>query len=134
MQLLVRGPLFKFNLHSISNYNPRAILHDEKAYPDPFLFNPERFLKDGKLDSTVQDPGVAIFGYGRRMWYVGYKITRVFRPVNLTRQLSPGRHMALESIWLTAASVLASFDINKAIGPDGVVIEPSGKYSSGLAW
>lgn len=48
----------------------RAILHDEKVYPDPFTFNPERFIKDGKLDHTVQDPELAAFGYGRRVWYI----------------------------------------------------------------
>lgn len=48
----------------------RAILHDEKVYPDPFTFNPERFLKDGKLDPSVQGLELAAFGTGRRIWYV----------------------------------------------------------------
>lgn len=48
----------------------RAIMHDEKAYPEPFAFKPERFMKNGRLDPTVQDPGMAAFGYGRRIWYV----------------------------------------------------------------
>jgi len=43
------------------------MLYDEKTYPEPFTFNPERFLtKDGKLDPTVQDPSLAAFGFGRR--------------------------------------------------------------------
>ena len=47
--------------------NCRAILHDEKAYPEPRSFNPERFLKvDGSLNPEVRDPGVAAFGFGRR--------------------------------------------------------------------
>ena len=41
-------------------------MHDERAYPDPLRFNPERWLKDGVLDTTVPDPRTAIFGYGRR--------------------------------------------------------------------
>lgn len=46
----------------------RAILHDPKAYCDPHKFIPERFLtRDGKrLDPDVQDPSVAVFGFGRR--------------------------------------------------------------------
>lgn len=55
----------EFQLMSVT----RAILHDEKAYPDPYTFKPERFLKDGKLDSSVLDPNVAAFGFGRRIWY-----------------------------------------------------------------
>ena len=47
--------------------HPRAILHDESAYPEPFSFRPERFLKaDGSLNPEVLDPNIAVFGYGRR--------------------------------------------------------------------
>lgn len=42
------------------------ILHDAKQYPEPEEFKPERFLRDGALDPTVQDPDCAAFGYGRR--------------------------------------------------------------------
>lgn len=45
---------------------PRAMLHDEEVYPDPFSFNPDRFMKDGKLDPSVRDPGHACWGFGRR--------------------------------------------------------------------
>lgn len=47
----------------------RAMTHDEKIYPDPFTFNPERFLKDGKLDPSVLQPESVAFGFGRRIWY-----------------------------------------------------------------
>jgi cytochrome P450 len=42
------------------------MLHDETVYPEPFEFEPERFMKDGQLDLTVRDPGHAAFGFGRR--------------------------------------------------------------------
>ena len=45
---------------------PRAVLHDEKLYPEPFSFKPDRFLKDGKINKDVCDPLVATFGFGRR--------------------------------------------------------------------
>jgi len=52
----------------------RAILHDEKTYPDPFTFKPERFMKNGKV---VFDEKVIIsaFGFGRRCGRYKYKFT-----------------------------------------------------------
>lgn len=51
----------------LSDTRSRAMLHDEKIYPDPFTFRPERFLKeDGTLDKSVRDPAHAVFGFGRR--------------------------------------------------------------------
>lgn len=44
------------------------MLHDEKVYPDPFQFKPERFLTaDGlTMDKSVKDPGDIVWGFGRR--------------------------------------------------------------------
>jgi cytochrome P450 len=42
------------------------MLHDEAIYPEPFEFNPDRFMKDGKLNPDIRDPGHAVFGFGRR--------------------------------------------------------------------
>ncbi|KAG5644264.1 hypothetical protein DXG03_008749 [Asterophora parasitica] len=44
----------------------QAMLHDEKEYPDPFTFNPDRFMKDGKLNGDTRDPSPVAFGFGRR--------------------------------------------------------------------
>ncbi|KAJ7146878.1 cytochrome P450 [Mycena epipterygia] len=91
--------------------NVGAILQDEDMYPDPTAFKPERFLRDGKLNPDVRDPQAA-FGFGRR--------------------ICPGRHMAMSSMWITVASVLAVFDITKAVGEDGKIIEPSYEYTPDL--
>lgn len=45
----------------------RAVLSDEKVYPNLSIFDPDRFMKDGALDPSVRDPEAA-FGYGRRIW------------------------------------------------------------------
>ena len=38
--------------------------------------------------------------------------------------------MAFSSIWITAASILATMDITKTIDANGNVVEPSGEYES----
>ncbi|KAF7985953.1 hypothetical protein HWV62_43900 [Athelia sp. TMB] len=92
--------------------NTWAVLQDESAYPDAGTFNPDRYLtEEGKLDPAVRDPEAA-FGYGRR--------------------ICPGRHMARESIWLTAGSILACFNIEKSVDLHGNAVEPSGNYIPGL--
>ncbi|KAJ6524368.1 cytochrome P450 [Mycena capillaripes] len=91
--------------------NTWALLHDETIYPDPHSFNPERFLLDGKPNYAIRDPEVA-FGYGRR--------------------LCPGRHMARSSLWIAVASILATFNITKAVDDSGNVVEPTFEYDSAL--
>ncbi|PIL29135.1 cytochrome P450 [Ganoderma sinense ZZ0214-1] len=46
--------------------NTWACTHDPDVYEDPDVFRPERFIRDGRLDTRVQDPAAFIFGYGRR--------------------------------------------------------------------
>ncbi|KAJ7142235.1 cytochrome P450 [Mycena epipterygia] len=89
--------------------NVWAILKDEDMYPDSSTFKPERFLRDGKLNPDVRDPQAA-FGFGRR--------------------ICPGRHMAMSSVWIAVVSILAVFDITKAVEDDGQEIEPTYEYSS----
>ncbi|CAA7261115.1 unnamed protein product [Cyclocybe aegerita] len=92
--------------------NAWAMLHDETIYPDPFTFNPDRFMKDGQLNPDVRDPEHACWGFGRRICL--------------------GRYMAFSSVWINVASILATFDISKAVDMDGKVIEPSHEYTSSL--
>ncbi|KIP12391.1 hypothetical protein PHLGIDRAFT_332753 [Phlebiopsis gigantea 11061_1 CR5-6] len=93
--------------------NTWAILHDESKYPNPDVFDPSRYLKpDGQLDPNAPAPTEAAFGYGRR--------------------ICPGRHFAMESLWVLIVYVLATLRIDKAKDADGKVIEPSGEYTSGM--
>ncbi|KAJ7889513.1 cytochrome P450 [Mycena olivaceomarginata] len=103
---------YRIPANSIVIGNTWAILHDETVYPDPYAFKPERFLReDGTPNPEVPSPEPA-FGYGRR--------------------LCPGRHMANASLWITVASVLATFDIAKALDENGREIEPSYEFDSGF--
>ncbi|KAF7981381.1 hypothetical protein HWV62_33865 [Athelia sp. TMB] len=89
---------------SIIIQNSWAVLHDENTYPDPLAFKPERFLRDGQLDTTVQDPDVVSFGSGRR--------------------ICPGKSMGYDYVWLNIASILATFDINRPTDPDSTTVAP----------
>ena len=40
--------------------------------------------------------------------------------------------MALSAVWIAVASLLATFDIEKAMDENGNVIEPTHEYTSGL--
>jgi hypothetical protein len=44
----------------------------QSVYPDPYAFNPDRFTKDGLLNSDVKDPSNIVFGFGRR-WDISFE-------------------------------------------------------------
>lgn len=47
--------------------------HDETKYPDPYTFNPERFLSEsGKIND---DDRILAYGFGRRCVPTSQKLT-----------------------------------------------------------
>jgi len=83
--------------------NAWTILQDNEAYPNPEIFDPERFLKDGKFDRNVRDPNVAAFGFGRRA--------------------CPGRFFSDNWLYLYIISILAVFDIGPPLDEKGAPIQ-----------
>ncbi|KAL4264901.1 cytochrome P450 family protein [Pleurotus pulmonarius] len=89
-----------------------AMLRDEEYHPDPDIFRPERFLKDGKINYKLTDP-IPNFGFGRR--------------------ICPGRFFAMDSLWISIASILATFNIEKAKDEQGRDIEPDIRWIPGFS-
>ncbi|KAK7678458.1 hypothetical protein QCA50_018518 [Cerrena zonata] len=51
---------------SIIIVNAWSVLHDLDVFSEPETFKPERFIRDGCLDSSVRNPLKYAFGLGRR--------------------------------------------------------------------
>ena len=67
---------------------------------------------EGTLDPKVPNSDEFAFGFGRRT--------------------CPGRHLALNSVWLSLASILTVFNLELPRDKNGEEIRPSGGYSPGL--
>ncbi|KAH6917898.1 cytochrome P450 98A3 [Coprinopsis sp. MPI-PUGE-AT-0042] len=89
-----------------------AIMHDPEIFDEPFKFKPERYMKDGRLNPTVLDPEAATFGFGRR--------------------ICPGRWLSNDSLFLMAASLLATFNITPGKDEKGQPIPLKFEVSSDL--
>jgi hypothetical protein len=82
------------------------MLHDERQYPEPDIFNPDRFL-----DSNQPDPALYVFGFGRRA--------------------CPGSHLAQASMFLSIAQTLALFNIKRARDQSDREVVPSAEWITG---
>ncbi|TFY76981.1 hypothetical protein EWM64_g7032 [Hericium alpestre] len=94
--------------------NVWAILHDPDIYPDPEVFDPDRFLTpDGQVKN---DPVLtSVFGFGRR--------------------ICPGRHLVDSTLWIAAASLLSAFNVCKAKDEHGDEIHIEAAYTdSSPSW
>ncbi|PBK75827.1 cytochrome P450 [Armillaria solidipes] len=90
--------------------NTWAMLHDEKDYPNPLIFDPERFMSaEGK---EPQPEPIAAFGFGRR--------------------ICPGRYLASNTAWIAIASMASTLSFTKAVDSEGRVIEPSTTFTDGF--
>ncbi|KAF7973629.1 hypothetical protein HWV62_14818 [Athelia sp. TMB] len=92
----------------------RAIMRDGTLYPDPYVFSPERFMVQS-LDPELtrrRDPRQYVFGFGRRR--------------------CPGAQLVESSAWLLMASMLATFDMRKAVDASGKIIEPTVAFNDAL--
>jgi len=92
--------------------NTWSMLRDPEAYPEPERFNPDRFIKDGQLNTAVRDPTTMAFGYGRRV--------------------CPGRHLSDASLFLYIASILHVFEIHPGVDDNGKPLQINDEQTTGL--
>ena len=93
------------------------MLYNPADYPDPHVFNPDRYLKYNangsvEVNTDVRDPREIAFGFGRRK--------------------CPGRYMAYESVWIEMVNVLSSFTLSKKKDAQGRVITPPMDLAHGV--
>ncbi|TFK25367.1 cytochrome P450 [Coprinopsis marcescibilis] len=80
--------------------NAWAMLHNEKDYPDAMTYNPGRFIKDDAINPAVLDPRKMFYGFGRRV--------------------CAGAHIANATLLMSAATILALFEIRKTDDDDRI--------------
>ncbi|KAH9933430.1 cytochrome P450 monooxygenase [Fomitopsis serialis] len=79
--------------------------HDANHYTDPDTFNPDRFIDPATGKHAGLDPREYIFSFGRRA--------------------CPGQRFSDDSLWLVTASIIATFNVKKALDAEGREIMPS---------
>ncbi|KAH9840008.1 cytochrome P450 [Rhodofomes roseus] len=85
---------------------------DSRYYKDPDTFNPDRFIDPTPGFLVEPDPRGYVFSFGRRM--------------------CPGQRFGDDTIWWTIASIIATFNVKKALDADGKEITPSLTVLPGL--
>ncbi|KAF7359102.1 Cytochrome P450 [Mycena sanguinolenta] len=88
--------------------NIYAMMHDETVYPDPFVFNPERFMGS----NPQPDPRDFAFGFGRRV--------------------CAGQHLAETTLWIQMCLSLLTVNISKAVNENGQIIEPEIAFTTAI--
>ena len=95
------------------------------------MFYPQRYLNDDSLP----DPFEVIFGFGRRLDHRSFFLTILGSSSDMrwgVSRICPGRHLAEASYWGIASSMIAAFDISKALDSNGREINIPLEFTHGF--
>ena len=93
---------------------------DERLYPDPEVFRPERFLGRPHTEDKAFNPWNYVFGTGKRYQLIlpfGVICSTLIKPKKCL-----GVYLIQSSLWLVIARVVATFDIAEEV-VDGVPVK-----------
>ena len=91
-------------------------------------YQPERYLKDGKLNPEVMGPDSAAFGFGRR------SVQSVMPHTSHNRfpSICPGKYFSDNSLYMLASCLLAVYDIKPPMDDQGNPVKLKAEFTSGL--
>ncbi|KAL0563837.1 hypothetical protein V5O48_018225 [Marasmius crinis-equi] len=95
---------------TIAIANIWSMLRDESLFPNPDVFDPERYLNVNPELKSKRDPRNVLFGFGRRR--------------------CPGADLADSSNWMLLVSMLATLNIYKASDDKGEPTDPKATYNN----
>ncbi|KAF8491754.1 cytochrome P450, partial [Gautieria morchelliformis] len=93
-----------------------AILHNEKTFPEPHRFIPERFAPTDPGHKLPLDPRSVIFG---------------FVCLDHTGSICPGQHLGDTSVFLAISTCLATLHITKQVDDRGAEVDLIIDFTSG---
>ncbi|KAJ7684384.1 cytochrome P450 [Mycena polygramma] len=85
-----------------------GMMHDESVYPDPSVFDPERFIGS----NPQPDPRDCVFGFGRR--------------------ICAGQNLGESTLWIQMVLSLLTVNITKAVDKNGAPIEPELGFTTAI--
>ena len=86
------------------------MMRNEEVYPEPEVFNPDRFSHPSS--TQAHEHVEAVWGFGRR--------------------ICPGRIFAEASLWLCIVNFIATMDIKKVDGDESVISPPTAFVSGAI--